>query len=73
MVDKESDKRGAESFLQKLSEVFLALGIEQSLEKYNINREEFTSDTLELSGALEQNPIQFGEPEINEVLDNLKA
>ena len=73
MVDKESDKRGAERFLQKLSEVFLALGIEQSLEKHNINREEFTSDTLELSGALEQNPIQFGEPEINEVLDNLKA
>ena len=66
-----NDKHGAIAFVEFLKETFSRLGIDQSLKIYNITRKEFVQDTLALSGALEQNPVPFGEDEINVILDVL--
>lgn len=73
LIAKTNDKAGALAFVKLLKEVFCRLRIPQSLAQYNILREEFVQDTLALSGALEQNPVPFGEAEINEILDVLGA
>ena len=73
LVKGRDNEEGAVAFIELLKEVFCGLGIDHSLEKYSILRDEFINDTLELGGALEQNPVPFGEAEINKVLDILKV
>jgi alcohol dehydrogenase class IV len=61
-------------FLHELRELWSLLEIPTNLTKYGVSlsdEELILRDTLELGGALEQNPVSFGESEIRSVLKKL--
>ncbi len=64
----------AEQFASRLGSLLQELGVPVDLAALGVTgeaREQFVQDTLELQGALEQNPVPFGRDEIIRVLDSL--
>jgi alcohol dehydrogenase class IV len=63
----------AEGFVKRLMEVWAALAIPKDLDGFSIDARSFIEQTLLLKGALDQNPVAFGETEIAEILGRLKV
>ena len=62
----------ASRFAAELRTVWRAIGVPGDLVGHRIDADVFTAQTLLLSGALEQNPVPFGESEIRAVLHALR-
>ena len=69
----KKERDGAMAYIEKINNVWKYLNVPEQLSSYEINRDLFVKETLALSGALEQNPVSFGEAEIRKVLDALEA
>jgi alcohol dehydrogenase class IV len=75
--DREpNQERRAQKVLEKFGALWLHLGIPQDLKFCGFDpsagsKEAFLRETLELKGALEQNPVPFGTAEVMAVLDGL--
>tara|TARA_Y100000588_G_C14262086_1_gene928072 strand:- start:2397 stop:3533 length:1137 start_codon:yes stop_codon:yes gene_type:complete len=65
----------ANDFCRKMTECWTRLKVPTHLTRVapDISRPLMIADTLKLSGALEQNPVPFGETEIGEVLNVLRV
>ena len=66
-----SDDEAAQGFVDRLSTAWRELGVPDDLSAYGVGGEHadlIVADTLELTGALDQNPLGFGEKEIRLVL-----
>lgn len=66
----------AHDFLTMISDLWVQLEIPHNLSLFGYGgsqpeKETFVKETLELKGALEQNPVPFGNSEITKVLENL--
>ncbi len=72
-LEKENSVReNSESFLREMKETWDRLNIPRKLGRYGFgktNIQRFVSDTLDLKGALDQNPVPFYE---NEILSTIK-
>jgi len=69
LMKNDKDLCGLEEvFYQKLAETWAFLGVPDTLGGHEIDPDTFISETLELSGALEQNPVTFGREEVAKVL-----
>ncbi|MFC1814788.1 iron-containing alcohol dehydrogenase family protein [Thermodesulfobacteriota bacterium] len=69
--DTNSD---ANRFLEKLFEIWDHLEIPKNLSFYGFqksDKEAFIKETLELKGALDQNPVHFGANEIKKIIEKL--
>lgn len=67
-------KSKAESFLRKMKETWEELNVSNDLSDFGINSNDIeliVSDTMELKGALDQNPLSFYQDEIKYVLNQL--
>jgi len=64
---------GAKKYYNFLESTWNRLNIINSLESYKIDTQLFVSDTLDLGGALEQNPVTFGRNEIVSILRALRV
>jgi alcohol dehydrogenase class IV len=63
----------ARQFCDRLLNTWKVIGVPGDLRELNIDSELFVAQTMQLGGALEQNPIQFGAPEVKTVLSLLGA
>ena len=64
----------ANEFAKKIRNTWKSLDIPTDLSNFGMKRShisQFVSDTIELKGALEQNPLPFYEKHINAILNNL--
>jgi len=71
---KSSKEKSVSLFLEKMKVVWDKLDVPQNLTKFGLNKSHiasFVSDTMDLKGALDQNPIPFYEPEIKNTLKKL--
>jgi len=69
-----SKENGAKLFIEKIWDNWEKLNIPQDLGEFGMNdshKAKFIADTIDLKGALDQNPIPFYEKEINETLEKL--
>jgi alcohol dehydrogenase len=69
--DSQSTK--AKKFLDKMTELWTELEMPRNLQVFGFQKTEaavksFVEDTLELKGALDQNPVRFEAPEIEQAL-----
>ena len=74
MSDFQKNEKLDQDFLSKMKEIWDVLGVPKDIKTFGVtldNLDQFLSDTLELTGALEQNPIPFGREQIEAVLMNL--
>ncbi len=71
IVGNQSNLKTAKIFLSRLINCFEKVNIPNKLTDLNINKELFVKDTLELIGALDQNPVEFGESEITNLISDL--
>jgi alcohol dehydrogenase class IV len=63
-------------FVEKLNSLWETLSIPGKLDQLNLEKEmasTFINETMELKGALDQNPVPFYENEIRQVLEALEA
>jgi alcohol dehydrogenase class IV len=66
----------AAAFAERVAAALRPLGVYQSPESLGLHGpavDRFVADTLELAGALEQNPVPFGEREIRAAIERLAA
>ena len=73
-ADFQKNEKLDQDFLSKMKEIWDVLGVPKDIKTFGVtldNLDQFLSDTLELTGALEQNPIPFGREQIEAVLMNL--
>jgi len=71
---KISKKEKSIQFLDYLKDTWSSLDVPKNLNIFGLNRTgitEFVDNTMDLKGALDQNPVSFYEKEINTVLKNL--
>jgi alcohol dehydrogenase class IV len=73
--DKEA---GAQKFFENLADLLGQIGIPKNLGFYGFDgskaqTDAFVKETLDLKGALEQNPVPFGEAEIRGVISKLSG
>ena len=69
-----SKKENAKIFLSNLFDVWENIGVPESLNQFGLVKSEinnFTNSTMELKGALDQNPVGFGENEVSLILSKL--
>ena len=67
----QNDSEGSDQFLNLLNSTFKKASIYKTLDNINLDHDLMIRETLELKGALEQNPVKFGEDEIKSLLLNL--
>lgn len=63
---------GSKQFLDLLHSTFTRASIHKVFENLTLDHDLIIRETMELKGALDQNPIEFGEDEISFVLNQLK-
>ena len=68
-----NDSKGSEQFLDLLNSTFKRASIYKALDNITLDHDLMIRETMELKGALEQNPVEFGEDEIIFILNNLKT
>ena len=69
-----SKENGSKLFIEKMWVTWQQLNIPKDLGEFGMNgnhKTKFIADTIDLKGALDQNPIEFYEKEINETLEKL--
>jgi alcohol dehydrogenase len=75
-TDNQNSKEiSASLFVEKVKKVWDQLDIPQDLGVFGLNKTHitsFVSDTMDLKGALDQNPVPFYENEIKSTLEKLK-
>ena len=72
----KSNKNGAKLFIEKIWDNWQILNISQNLGDFGMEKNDialFVSDTMDLKGALDQNPVPFYENEIKSTLAKLKV
>jgi alcohol dehydrogenase class IV len=69
-AEAASARDGAEAFLRKMFDTWKIIGVPQNLQEIhpNIDMNLMIQDTLELKGALDQNPTPFGRDELRQIL-----
>jgi alcohol dehydrogenase class IV len=65
----ESEEEGAAKFLRLIESVLAFPEVRNSLSSVKLDHEIMISETMQLIGALEQNPIPFGECEIKKAIE----
>jgi alcohol dehydrogenase class IV len=68
----KNDLEGSEQFLDLLNSTFIRASIYKALDNITLDHDLMIRETMELKGALEQNPVEFGEDEIKSLLLNFK-
>jgi len=71
---KKSKENLAHTFLNVIKDTWSKLDVPNNLDQYGLNYthiKSFVSDTMDLKGALDQNPVPFYENEIKNTLDSL--
>jgi alcohol dehydrogenase len=71
---KTSKENLANSFLNEIKNTWAKLDVPHNLDQYGLNNthiKSFVSDTMDLKGALDQNPVSFHENEIRNTLESL--
>jgi len=69
-----SKKEKSAAFLDNLNDIWSKLNVPKNLNKFGLNRDgvtEFVDNTMDLIGALDQNPVTFYEKEIISLLKKL--
>jgi len=61
----------AQQFCERMRQTWTVIGVSDDLSGLRIDRAAFVAQTLQLAGALEQNPVEFGKDQIEEVLTQL--
>lgn len=69
----QNDSEGSEQFLNLLNSTLKRASIYKALDNITLDHDLMIRETMELKGALEQNPVEFGEDEIIFILNNLKT
>jgi alcohol dehydrogenase class IV len=70
----QSKQKLAKAFIEGVWETWIKLNIPQDLAEFGMNRNhvtKFVADTMDLKGALDQNPVSFYENEIRNTLESL--
>jgi len=73
-IDIQDEKKIANEFIEELWNIWELMEIPQDLKKFGMNEnhvQKFLGDTMDLKGALDQNPVPFYENEIKMVLKKL--
>ena len=68
----QNEAEGSEQFSDLLNSTFKRVLINKALDNINLDHDLMIRETMELKGALEQNPIEFGKNEIRFVLNKIK-
>ena len=71
--EEPAEELDAHRFLEELEQLWGSLEIPTNLSKYGVISSDvdwIVKDTLELAGALEQNPAPFGEKQIRNIIEN---
>ena len=69
-----STNQQAEKFVTSFFKILRQIGIPDEITRFGVNQEginEFIKETMELKGALDQNPVPFYEKEIENTLRTL--